>query len=279
MRTPRLLLGALLVAATASAEVRLVAGDGGPALIVRPVSQGTWTPQGVPDTHVVNPDGDRIGDGYPAQATANARLVAAWQRPASSSIVVLSATGPETSSVIQVATSDAVGMPIVMALDSGFLVTWQTGTAVPGIEAVVVTEGNVSATMPLAAGRLIDVFRTGDSVHVVGFDVSGHSLNIAMFPTAYVPNPMPIPIGRVPLHRTFGAAPLEASPAPGFVTSPDTWRPCAEVTDDRVLLGWQAGRSVIGRVTLESDGIHGVDEFVRGPNGACPAVLNAASRH
>ena len=81
------------------------------------------------------------------------------------------------------------------------------------------------------------------------------------------------------LLRTFGALPLEATPPPEFVTSPVTWLPCVDERGTDVLLAWQAGRSVLGRVTLDANGVEGAGEFFRGPNGSCQALLNAAARH
>jgi hypothetical protein len=207
------------------------------------------------------------------------RLVAAWQRPTRGAIVVLQATSATNSISVEVAAVGAVGMPVVTNLDSGSLVTWQSGSATPQVIAVVAGEGGVSPPISIVPGRLLDVYRIGDSIHVVAFDAAGRALNIVTLPASWVGNPIPVPVERVPLLRTFGAAPLEATPPQALVTSPATWQPCVDQRGTDVLLAWQAGRSVIGRVVLADPDIEGEGEFYRGPNGSCQAVLNAAGRH
>jgi len=280
MRRALALLFALFLAPmVGNAEVRLRAGDAGPELVVQPVARGVWTPRTAPDIYTVNPSGDLLGDGFPAHASAGGRLVAAWQRPAHGALVVLHATDPTSTTSSEIPTTDGAGVPIVTVLDSGSLVTWQSGFALPEVTAVLATDGGVSPPVSLVSGRLVGVYRVGDVVHVVAFDAVGSAFNIGMMPSSWLPLPIPIGVSRVPLPRTFGAVPLEATPPPEFITNPMTWQPCVEERDDDVLLAWSAGRGVLGRVTLDATGVTGTGEFFRAPNGSCQCLLNSAARH
>src|SRR5689334_26378 len=81
-----------LATGAATAEVRLVRdGSGQPCLDVRASATGVWTPRGIVDSAVVNPRGDVLGDGYPASATKQGALLAAWVRPSSDSLVLFRA--------------------------------------------------------------------------------------------------------------------------------------------------------------------------------------------
>jgi len=92
-------------------------------------------------------------------------------------------------------------------------------------------------------------------------------------PSAYVPNAIPVPpdwvSNPIPIqpgaHSTAGGA--------------EVWTPCVDVRRDDVLVAWQAGRGQIGRVFLTASGVEGEGEFLRGPNGSCQALLNAAARN
>ncbi len=273
-----LLVTLLLGASAVSAEVRLRAGTQCLELAVEPVAQGIWTPSGEPDIYTVNPQGDLLGDGFPAHRSTSGRLVAAWQRPARSAVVVLRATSPASSTSVEVESADVVGIPIITDLDSRSLVAWQSGAAAPVVMAVLASGGGVSSPISILPGRLLGVYRIDDAVHIVAFDAARRAVNIGTIPASWEPNPIPVPILRVPLLRTFGVAPLEATPPPDFVTSPATWLPCVDERGTDVLLAWQAGRGVLGRVILDAYGVDGAGEFRRGPNGSCQAILNAAAR-
>jgi len=267
-----------LVTGKASAEVRIRTSESGPVLAVDPVAQGIWTPRGAADLYTINPQGDALGDGAPSQSTVGGELVAAWQRPLTHSIVVLQATSAESSTSIEVAVGENTGTPIVRRLGSATLVIWQRGVDAE-VMAVAVGGGNVGSAVSIVPGRLLDVYEIRNTLSFVAFDAVRRELAIGTMPTGWIPSPIPVPITRVLLLRTAGLAPLELAPPPEFVASPDTWRPCVEEHGDDVLLAWRAGRSVLGRVVLNATGVEGANEFYRSPNGACPALLNAARRH
>jgi hypothetical protein len=269
----------LVGSSVARAEVRIVGGADGPELLVQPVARGIWTPRGVPSTSTINPNGDSLGDGYPGHASLDGRLLAAWVRPTTNTLVVLRASAPTSFEATEVGLEGAVGTPLVSTLGDAWLVTLQVQSPEPHVVGLVATESGVPELQNVVPGQLVGVYLVGDSIHVVARQAAEQSLLVATLSRGDIPNPIPIPVTRVPL--TYFPNPIPV-PIPIDRTTADlaspTWMPCVEERGDDVLVAWQAGRGVIGRITLDAYGVNGAGEFFRGPSGSCQAVLNAASR-
>ena len=298
MSTRRMAAAVLLIAATvARAEVRLVRGPQGPELAVRPTPQGVWTPLGSPDAATLNPGGDLLGDGYPGQSTARGKLLAAWQRPTSAGLILLSASATSSFTAVELATDPGAGTPVVTAAGDAWLVAWQAGLTDPEVMAVLATDGEIGDPSPIVPGELVGAYWVGDTLHLATVQRAAKTLTIATFLSLHEPNPIPVPTmltlvslswvpNPIPIPTTHASRlhlpdpiPVTSRSAATFVSASWGWMPCVEERDDDVLIAWQAGHGQVGRVLLTEFGVDGEGDLVRGPNGSCQAILNAAARN
>jgi hypothetical protein len=286
-----LVASAWLAAGAASAEVRIVRdGAGQPRLDVRPVAAGIWTSRGIVDAAVVNPSGDALGDGYPAAATRNGKLLAAWVRPSSAGVVLLRADGLGLPSATVLPGADPTGVPIVTAVGENWLIAWSTLTGDPSVAVTVASADDDGVPEVVLPGRLVAVVPVGDAVHVLSYRSSTGELHVGTIVGLHVPVPVPVPITvalidlRLAMHfPTPVPVPIHPSagmhfPQPFPIPTTAAWTPCIEVRADDALVAWSASDHQVGSIVLDSLGVVDAARFVRGPSGSCTAVLNAASR-
>jgi len=261
----------LLVASSVRAEVRVDQRAEGPVLTVRPVARGIWTPSPGAERHtLLNATGDLRGDGFPAHARKPGELLVAWQRPATSDVVIVETNASGRDTTISVATREAIGVPQPIAIEGGWIVLWQSGGVRPVVEGVTIAEGAVRSSGPLQDGLLLAAEPVEEGLVVVTMDPARSELLITAYFTA-VANPVPIPIEWLRVGVPSRSA---RSAVDDEVQVPQV---CTASTDGGALIAWVAERGVIG-VLRERGGRLSAPTEVRGPNGSCQAILRAASR-
>jgi hypothetical protein len=201
-----------LVASSCQAEVRLQRPCcGGRAEVrVTPTASGPWTPLEAVGPDVLNPDGDVEGDGAPAVSRSDAGWLVAWSSPSHGALQLARATDG-WQPTIMVPAPDAVGTPVVVAVDGGWIVA--TRRAGGGVSIAGCTDGSggrVSELIDLSDGRLLGGRRSNGDAQFV---IIGHDGCLEIFCVRMiVPDPLPIDVYR---HVVCLPPPDQRAPAPG----------------------------------------------------------------
>jgi hypothetical protein len=276
----------LLAASLATAEVRIVHDSEGPSLVVRPSSRGIWAPMpGSERAQLLNPEGDSRGDGFPAHARSEGRLLASWVSPSTGAIVLVSVEGVNVEAV-EIPSSQAVGVPLPIATREGAALLWQVGGPDPHVEGVTLQGGMPSATVRVADGYLINAFAVEGSVEVVSADLVGLLLSVSQMPI----NPVPISTLRIqiPYAPSNGVIPINPSPMAGprphapddslGYSAVDGALPevCFGDEGDAYTLAVRTGarQAAVLTWTPEMEG----PEYIRVSSGNCTSLLRAAQR-
>lgn len=247
------LLAACALAQAVRAEVRIVRAPDGPALDVRPISGGTWTPSHASLRLALNPTGELQGDGYPGQSTANGRGIAAWVRSSTGQVVLQDLEHAEIQRAISAPL--ASGIPVIVPVaESTWLVAWTSGNA---IHLVLGSLDAGFSTPVVIAGSLLGIVERSSDVVVVSRVAATGSLDLTSVTWRFHPTPVPIPV------------PLLRVPIPGTASLP-----CLETTGDgSALVAWSTGPREMLWIAVGPDAIDG-PLATRSSNGSCQSLFS-----
>ena len=220
-----LLLAAILCAAAAHSEVRIVAAPGGPTLQVQATRSGPWSARGPQDRgqgRLLNPTGDLLGDGFPGNGTDGLRLTAAWLRPLTSEVVIVSAEpAGQISPELRALTPVSVGTPRVVAVEGGALIFWQ-GIQPGTVLGLAASRTSTSDVGSVQEGILLDAATVGGKPYVISWDEASRTIVVGEYVALLPPHPIPIPqalhISRIQVAQLV-AAPTVERVADGLVVA------------------------------------------------------------
>lgn len=267
----RLAAAMLLFAVSASAEVRIEQHPDGPSLGIRAAARGVWTPSPSSDRRsVLNASGDLLGDGFPAQARDAGRLLVAWNRPATSELLLVEADASGGQHAFAVPVQSTHGTPMPLVVGDGWVVLSQVGGTNPAIAGLGIKDATTTPVTTMQDGLLLAAQPTDDGLLVATLDVESNELLLGSY-VVNVANPVPIPIEWL---RVRAATETSSSPADGALIEPQV---CMTRTDDGGLVAWSEPRGLLGFVRLRDGRLSG-PTYRNAVGGSCTAVLRAASR-
>src|SRR5439155_8588620 len=143
----------------------------GPEVVVDSTPRGPWTPTGTLTSAVLNPDGDLAGDSVPGWTGDAVRVLTAWTRPTSGDLEQAVGTSGDWQWLPAIAAPGSVGTPIVNAVSSGWLISWQQVDG-GGSRALVTASGTGGSLDPefVADGLLVGTIPLGDVVEILTLD-------------------------------------------------------------------------------------------------------------
>ncbi len=206
--------GALLavaLAASASADVRLVParGGSGPTVRVRLANGQVWTPIGAPTRLSLNPLGDMTGDAPPVSSLRQDAVLVAWERPSSAEVRL--ALGRDTWSAERMIPGvPHAGAISVVASTHAWLLAWNDSAT--GLARVwsVSADGRLDDLSGDVDGVFVQALAVLDHVFVVTLDASG---TLRLTVVSWLPMPQ-IPPDIYRAARPITTLSQEPSPAP-----------------------------------------------------------------
>lgn len=173
----------MLGARDGHSEVTLVQSGRQVAVRVQPTRLGPWQALGASSATALNPEGDLLGDAWPAWTADANRALVAWHRPLTASLLVARGGQGRWELVDERRTEGLLGTPLPLISDSVPLVAWRERTtidervlvAVLGVEGETRLEGELllggaasGGTVAVATGRLLEGDRLVELVLAIG---------------------------------------------------------------------------------------------------------------
>lgn len=258
-----LAVASMVASPAARAEVRLERDRGrGAGVRITTARGGVWSATGNPDTLTLNADGDLLGDGSPAHASADGVVLAAWASPSHGGLRLALGREAWTELPILPAT-DGRTQPLVTSLGTAWLVTWSTERNA-GL-ALVRADGRVDQLDAQASGTAVALATVGTTVHLITRDEAG-LLTQHVFSVIIDDNPI--------IFFKIGDAILTAALAPPMVRSAST-----EEGDPWVLAWWSAAGRLEAAALREDEIIGEIRTFEgRGRSASPQALVREAMR-